>query len=97
VGGEMTPVNQQYQKAVENACAELAEMMAPTASWEAHAAVIVTKNLTPLFRDMRDDVKRVDWLDRHGPEIHLKAQMRGVVSANPGHLRECIDEAMRDD
>lgn len=90
-------VNNQYQKAVTDACAELAEMTAPTATWETHAAVVITKHLTPLFRAMRDDVKRMDWLDAHGPAIHLKGPMQGVASANPGHLRECIDEAMRED
>lgn len=50
--------NWRYKKAVTAACAELEEMQAPTPTWPDHAAVIITKHLTPLFRELRDEAKR---------------------------------------
>ena len=49
--------NGRYRKAVADACAELAELQAPTPTWPEHAAVIITKHLTPLFRNLRDMAK----------------------------------------
>lgn len=51
-------LNLRYQRAVTAACAELEEMAAPSITWPAHAAVIITKHLTPLFRELRDEAKR---------------------------------------
>ena len=50
--------NWRYKKAVTAACAELEEMQAPTPTWPDHAAVIITKHLTPLFRELHDEAKR---------------------------------------
>jgi len=50
--------NWRYKKAVTAACAELEEMQAPTPTWTDHAAVIITKHLTPLLRELRDEAKR---------------------------------------
>lgn len=52
-----SPINR-YAKAVCAACRELSEMMKPTATWEMHARIVITKHLTPLFRDLRDEAKK---------------------------------------
>lgn len=54
---EMRDWNKKYEKAVRSACLELSEMVAPTELWETCAAVVITKHLTPLFRELMDEVK----------------------------------------
>lgn len=49
--------NTRYRDAVFAACEELSEMQAPTMTWSNHAAVVITRHLTPLFRDLRDVAK----------------------------------------
>ncbi len=48
----MSGLNEAYRKAVLSACDELAEMISPTETWPAHAAVIITKHITPMFREI---------------------------------------------
>lgn len=53
----MSEWNDRYKDAVTAACEELQDMAAPTMTWDAHAAVIITKHLTPLFRELLDEIK----------------------------------------
>lgn len=50
--------NARYKKAVCDACREIAEMVAPEITWEIRCRIIVTKHLTPLFRELLDEVKK---------------------------------------
>lgn len=50
--------NARYKKAVHDACREIAELAAPIYTYEDRCRLIVTKHLTPLFRELRDEAKK---------------------------------------
>lgn len=56
----MSELNQHYREAVTAAAQELSEMACNAMTWDAHAAVVITKHLTPVLRRMSEQNRELE-------------------------------------
>ena len=83
-------MKERYKKAVKDACLELEAMQAPTQTWTAHAEIIITKHITPIFRQICNDsgegilqftcnkcgrVNLEPWIERDAPVLAKKKNL----------------------